>query len=126
LKHALNNIQQQLYVLPQRRDEFVVAMSVNGRVESFESEVYKKDGSTIWISENARMVYDATGTFLYYEGSVHDITTRKKAEEKSYNLAFYDPLTNLPNRRLFVDRLNQALAYTMRNASHGALLFIRS
>ncbi len=124
LKHALNNIQQQLYVLPQRRDEFVVAMSVNGRVESFEYEVYKKDGSTIWISENARMVYDATGTFLYYEGSVHDITTRKKAEEKSYNLAFYDPLTNLPNRRLFVDRLNQALAYTMRNASHGALLFL--
>lgn len=57
-------------------------------------------------------------------GTVRDITERKLAEQKIHQLAFFDPLTGLPNRRLLMDRLQQALAVSARNAHHGAVLFI--
>lgn len=76
----LQNIAQQLYVDPTRQAEFVRQMQQQGEVIGFESQVYRKDGSIIWISENARAVYDDQGTLLYYEGIVEDITERKQAE----------------------------------------------
>ncbi|MDB9524957.1 PAS domain S-box protein [Oscillatoria sp. CS-180] len=76
----LTNVQQQLYVAPERRREFVQALNQNGSVTDFESQVYKRDGTVIWISENARSVFDRQGDFLYYEGTVEDITKRKEAE----------------------------------------------
>jgi PAS domain S-box-containing protein len=82
LLSALTNIGRQLYVQPDRRTEFALAMRQNGRVLEFESQIYRRDGSTIWISESARAVYDElTGELLYYEGMVQDITRRKSAEE---------------------------------------------
>ena len=57
-------------------------------------------------------------------GATIDITQRKQAEEKIAQLAFLDPLTSLPNRTLFTDRLNQSMTASARSASHGALLFI--
>ena len=59
-----------------------------------------------------------------YIAAFFDITERKLAEEKIHNLAFYDPLTQLPNRRLLFDRLNQAVATSTRNQTPAALLFI--
>ncbi len=76
----LTNIQHQLYVLPERRREFIDLMQEKGVVVDFESQVYRQDGSIIWISENARSVSDRNGTLLYYEGSVTDISARKQAE----------------------------------------------
>jgi diguanylate cyclase (GGDEF)-like protein/PAS domain S-box-containing protein len=58
------------------------------------------------------------------QATVRDITKRKQAEEEIKNLAFYDPLTHLPNRRLLLDRLKQALASSARSGREGALLFI--
>jgi diguanylate cyclase (GGDEF)-like protein len=55
---------------------------------------------------------------------LNEIEERKAAEEKIKNLAFYDPLTGLPNRRLLLDRLKQTIASSARSARHGALLFI--
>ena len=55
---------------------------------------------------------------------LRDITERKNAEERIQQLAFYDLLTNLPNRRLLIDRLQQALASSARRGCHGALIFI--
>lgn len=79
---ALVDISRQLYVQPNRRAEFILAMRQNGIVAAFESQVYRRDGSIIWISENARAVRDeVTGELLYYEGMVQDITSRKQAEE---------------------------------------------
>jgi PAS domain S-box-containing protein len=80
LIQRLTDIQHQLYVLPSRRKEFIDLMQENGSVVDFESQVYRQDGSTIWISENARSVCDRTGKLLYYEGSITDITARKQAE----------------------------------------------
>ncbi len=243
--HGISNIDNQLYVEHGKRDEFIVLMKRHGQVQNFEARVHRKDGEIIWISENAREVRQADGAFLYYEGTVEDITARKKmetelrisatafetheslmiidtnrvilrvnkaftkmtgytaeevigqtpsilrsgrhdadffqaawdvihqtgswqgeiwdrrkngeiypkwltisavkgsdgmvthyvgshlditerkeAEERIQHLAFYDPLTHLPNRRLLMDRLQQARASSARTGREGALLFI--
>ncbi|MDQ6632602.1 MAG: PAS domain S-box protein, partial [Verrucomicrobiota bacterium] len=77
----VTDIERRLYVNPNRRAEFVQLMQEQGFVADFESEIHRKDGSVIWISENARAVRDANGKLLYYEGLVEDITQRKHAEE---------------------------------------------
>jgi adenylate cyclase len=78
---CLKNINQQLYVDKERWAKFLALMQAQERVSNFQSQVYRKDGSIIWIVENARIVRDAKGEPLYYEGSVVDITMRKVWEE---------------------------------------------
>lgn len=70
------------------------------------------------------VVKDDMGRMTHYVGTFTDITQRKTAEEKIKNLAFFDPLTGLPNRRLLMDRLEQALAGGTRHQRKGALLFV--
>ena len=79
LVEGLTAIDNQLYVDPNRRSEFVALME-SGSVRGFESEIYRKDGSTMWISENARTVLSEDGKIAYYEGMVEDITERKQLE----------------------------------------------
>jgi PAS domain S-box-containing protein len=76
----LTDINRQLYVDPERRAEIINLMQKNGKVSDFESQVYRQDGSIIWIAENAYTVSDRHGNLLSYEGTVQDITTRKEAE----------------------------------------------
>ena len=76
------DIEHQVYVNPARRREFVEVLQRCGRVDHFESQVYRRDRSIIWISENARAVRDASDTLLHYEGTVEDISARKRAEEE--------------------------------------------
>jgi PAS domain S-box-containing protein len=78
--HEITDIQAQIYVDPTRRREFIEMMEKEGAVSRFESQVYRRDRSIIWISENARDVRDIRGNFLYYEGTIEDITERKKVE----------------------------------------------
>ena len=78
---GLTDIEHQLYVDPHRRDEFISALQEYDFVSEFESQIYRKDGTIIWISENARAVRDDQGKLLYYEGFVEDITQRKRAEK---------------------------------------------
>ena len=75
-----------------------------------------------WITITA--VRDEKGQITHYVCSQIDITQRKDAEAQIMHLAFYDPLTRLPNRRLLLDRLQQAIAASARNQNVGALLFI--
>jgi diguanylate cyclase (GGDEF)-like protein/PAS domain S-box-containing protein len=69
-------------------------------------------------------VKDSDGNVTHYVGSHTDISARKASEEEIKQLAYYDPLTALPNRRLLLDRLHQALAASTRSGKYGALLFI--
>lgn len=78
----LTDIGNQLYVDSGRRAEFARTLAFSGRLDGFESEVRRRDGSVIWISESARVVCDDAGTPLFYEGFVRNITPRKVAEEK--------------------------------------------
>jgi phosphoserine phosphatase RsbU/P len=78
----ITDIAHRLYVEPGRRDEFVELMQGNDVITGFESKIYRKDQTVIWISENCRAVRDDSGKVHYYEGTVEDITERKYAEEQ--------------------------------------------
>ncbi|MEG4306603.1 EAL domain-containing protein [Microcoleus sp. D3_18a_C4] len=110
----IRNIDRQLYLDPNRRVEFLRAIEKHGFVSEFESQVYRADGTTIWVSENGRAVRDPDGNLLYYEGTVEDITLRKIAEDKLVHDALHDMLTGLPNRSLFMDRLGHAIDLSKR------------
>ena len=69
-------------------------------------------------------IRDESGITSHYVAVFSDLTQRKAADEKIDHLAFYDQLTSLPNRRLLIDRLGQALASRSRHQREGALLFI--
>ncbi|MEO1146772.1 MAG: PAS domain S-box protein [Cyanobacteria bacterium J06638_22] len=80
LMQSLTDISQQVYVSAQRRLEFTQEMTTQGMVQGFESQVYRKDGSIIWISECARALLNEDGEIVGYEGTVEDITLRKQVE----------------------------------------------
>ena len=82
LMASITDIAHRLYVEPGRREEFVQLMQANDTITGFESKIYRKDETIIWIAENCRAVRDAQGSILYYEGTVEDITERKYAEEQ--------------------------------------------
>jgi diguanylate cyclase (GGDEF)-like protein/PAS domain S-box-containing protein len=80
LMNTIQDIENQLYVHPKRRREFRRILQEHDAVWEFESQVYRKDGSIIWICENARALRDKTGQLIGYEGTVVDISRRKQAE----------------------------------------------
>jgi diguanylate cyclase (GGDEF)-like protein/hemerythrin-like metal-binding protein/PAS domain S-box-containing protein len=93
---------------------------------TWQGEVWnrRKDGGAYlaWLSITA--VKDDSGVATHYVGTSTDITERKTAEDKIRHLAYYDQLTNLPNRRLMIDRLEKSLASCARRGSCGALYLI--
>jgi len=80
-------------------------------------EIYPK-----WLTITA--VNNERGETIRYVAIFSDITERKRAEEEMHNLAFYDALTKLPNRRLLMNRLHQALAVSARSEQYGAVMFL--
>ena len=112
LIRELTDVARQLYVDSARRDEFQFLMREVGSVTNFESEVYRRDGTVIWISESARQVLDNSGDLRCYEGFVEDITERKSIEaereralREARERADRDPLTGLWNHRIFHQHL---------------------
>jgi PAS domain S-box-containing protein len=77
----LTDIGQTLYVDANRRAEFQRLIAANARVKDFVSQIRQRDGTLIWISENARTVRDEDDQFLFYEGTVEDITSQRESEE---------------------------------------------
>ena len=74
------DIGRQLYVEPTRREQFARRMKEEGRVFEFEARFYRRDGSVIWASMNARAVRSPSGEVIGFEGTLEDITERKEAE----------------------------------------------
>ncbi|MGA8674049.1 MAG: PAS domain S-box protein, partial [Candidatus Acidiferrales bacterium] len=77
---SIQDMSQDLYADPQARVEFKRRMMEHGSVESFEYQLRRKDGARIWVSENARAVRISNGEIVAYEGSMEDITERKRSE----------------------------------------------
>lgn len=120
----LSDIEHRLYVRTGRREVFHRLMKAQGQVLNFESEVFRRDGTRIWISENAHIVRGAQGEFLCYEGTVQDITERRRYQEQLERQANHDQLTGLPNRVLLGDRIAQGIAQASRQGYFLALVFI--
>ncbi len=120
----MSDIGHRLYVEESRRQEFCHRMELYGTVSHFESEVYRRDGKRIWISESARVVRGTDGSFGYYEGTVQDITQQRNHQAQLERQANHDQLTGLPRRHLLADRLHQAMRRADRSAAQLALVFI--
>lgn len=85
---------------------------------------YRKDGGKFWVEMEIDPVVAKTGEITHFVSVQRDVTLRKETEKQIEQLAFYDPLTRLPNRRLLYDRLTHALQTSSRKLNCGALLFI--
>ncbi len=85
---------------------------------------YRKDGTIFWNYLTISPVRDELGKLAHFIGVTRDITEHKLMEDQVRQLAFYDPLTKLANRRLLNDRLVQAMTASKRSACYGALMFL--
>ncbi len=96
------------------------------RTGTWDGEIWnrRKNGEEYPERLSITAVKGNSGEVTHHVGTMHDITARKAAEAEIKNLGFYDTLTGLPNRRLLMDRLKQALVSSMRNGREAALLFI--
>ena len=96
------------------------------RTGTWQGEVWNqrkdRDEYPVWLAISA--VKGNGDVVTNYVGTYIDITQRKAVEDQLHQLAFYDPLTQLPNRRLLRDRLGHALAGTARSQNQGAIMFI--
>lgn len=90
----------------------------------FEAQHRCKDGRLLWGEVLARPEMNAQGEIVGYHGITREITERKRLQDEVHQLAFFDPLTKLANRRLLNDRLGQALAAGKRSGSFSALMFL--
>ena len=80
--HSVNDGSKQIHVNTLSRKKFVEELTSNGEVVEFEAQNFRKDGSAIWTSTNARLVKNDNGDILFFEGFLTDITERKEAEKK--------------------------------------------
>lgn len=126
---ATDAIGQTPGLLSSGRHDAVFYSAMRASIEAsgtWQGEIWnrRKNGEVFpeWLSISA--VKDNKGTVTHYVSTFADITGRKVAEDQIKNLAFYDPLTGLPNRRLLLDRLQHVLASSKKYHRNGALLFL--
>ncbi|HXQ62396.1 MAG TPA: EAL domain-containing protein [Acidimicrobiales bacterium] len=97
-----------------------------GEVSNYQIEkrYLHADGHAVWTSLHASFVRDQDGKALYAIGQIEDITERRAMSALMAHAAIHDPLTDLPNRVLFADRLDLALARSLRGPRHVAVVFL--
>ena len=107
---------------PLDRHRFYEILERDSKCQNFESSFKTKSGQQIWVLASSSVVKLGGVACVY--SVTRDITDRKLADEKINELAFFDPLTSLPNRRLLLDRLRQSMNASVRSSQYGALLLI--
>jgi diguanylate cyclase (GGDEF)-like protein/PAS domain S-box-containing protein len=96
----------------------------SGKPFEAEYRLIARDGRTVWVHDEAVLVKDEGGRPLFWQGVMTDMTERKGLEERLWHQALHDPLTDLPNRALLMDRLGHALARAERRGKKVAILFM--
>ncbi|MBV5298174.1 MAG: PAS domain S-box protein, partial [Rhodoferax sp.] len=91
---------------------------------TFEAQQRCKDGELIWTETLSVPECNADGVITGYHGISRNITDRKRMEDQVHQLAFFDPLTQLPNRRMLHDRLSQTMALSKRSGRHAAVMVL--
>ena len=117
-----------LSLLPAERQQeeqnFLGAVARGESIYQFETERIRKDGRLIDVSFTISPIRNLQNQIIGVSATARDISERKRAESQIERLAFSDPLTGLPNRRLLMDRLERALVLAHRNQQLSAVLFI--
>lgn len=106
------------------RRDFRAHIDDNSEFYKSEFRINKSDGSYLWVLSRGKALRDGDGKAIKIAGSISDITIQKEAEEKIKFMAFYDSLTKLPNRTLFMRKLDEEIEWAKRNNSNGAVFFI--
>jgi diguanylate cyclase (GGDEF)-like protein/PAS domain S-box-containing protein len=101
-------------------------LMLNGSANFYQTEkrYIRKDQQVVWVQVTISIQRDSSATPLYFIAQIEDISERKRDLEQIHQLAYYDALTKLPNRRLLKDRLNQALSQAKRFDRSLALMFL--
>ncbi|MFZ0312684.1 MAG: EAL domain-containing protein [Candidatus Korobacteraceae bacterium] len=105
-------------------DTWVEVLDSQGVVCGAEVKIARRGCADTWGLVNLRAVRSIDGDVVFYEGTIEDITDRKIAQQEVHFLAYYDVLTELPNRALLRARLDKALAEARRRTDKVALLFL--
>ncbi|MGH7946323.1 MAG: PAS domain S-box protein, partial [Opitutaceae bacterium] len=106
LLRAVNDIKRQVYVQPDRRDDFFALIQRSDELSDFESEIHRRDGSTFWISESVRVVRREDGSIDHFEGVATDITQRREAARA------------LREAKETADAASRAKSYFLASVSH--------
>ncbi|EKQ57174.1 MULTISPECIES: EAL domain-containing protein [unclassified Clostridium] len=106
------------------KDEFYNHIENISSVYNTEYRLKTNDGSYVWILVRGKAIRDLEGRIIKFAGSIRDISDIKKSEDKIKFMAYYDSLTMLPNRTLFMDRLNAQLELAKYKVAQGAVFFI--
>jgi diguanylate cyclase (GGDEF)-like protein/PAS domain S-box-containing protein len=101
-----------------------MAASRGIEVRDFEEDIVFSDGTIKHLIGNATPLWDAQGNVYGAVAAFVDITARRAAEDQIRHMAHFDSLTNLPNRVLLMDRLEQAVAMSARNQTHTGVIFV--
>jgi diguanylate cyclase (GGDEF)-like protein/PAS domain S-box-containing protein len=109
---------------PDRAEAGIKLVLRERKVTNYELTARARDGKKTVVSYNATTLYDRDRRLQGVFAAARDITELKHAEEKILSLASHDSLTQLPNRRLFNDRLKQSMAVSKRSGRYGALMFL--
>ncbi|HEY3124221.1 MAG TPA: EAL domain-containing protein, partial [Thermoanaerobaculia bacterium] len=112
------------YLTAEDRKAALARLKERKSLTNYEQCFRRKDGSHVWVLENANLIEGQDGKPGIIEGTIIDITERKRAEEKVKHLAFHDSLTGLPNRLLFSDRLRVGMVHANRYREKLAVLFL--
>ncbi len=108
-----------LYDSQEDRDRVMAQVREHGSLSNVEVRMRRRDGAPVWVIENMTLL---DGGVL--EGTIVDITDRKTAQEQMEYQAYHDALTGLPNRLLFRDRIDIALAHSKRHHTAAAVMFL--
>lgn len=108
---TITDIDHQFYVHSKRRYELAAYLRRYGEIANAESEIYRKDGSKIWINETIRAVKDDDGELCFYEGTVQDITERRQIELEIRRQRFQ-------SERLLINMLPQTIAQRLKAGTH--------
>jgi diguanylate cyclase (GGDEF)-like protein/PAS domain S-box-containing protein len=113
-----------LYTHEPDYQEVLASLYRHGEVVFSELLIKKYDGSSLWVALSAYLVRDHNGNPRYIDILTEDISKRKEAEEQVRRLAFFDALTDLPNRSMLLFHLNQAISGARRRSTQGGVIFM--